>query len=235
MQDLYTVKIKDGKATLMLEVQTNVKPKKFTSDGRPLPEESNYIDTASAFRNIQNYFLTQKGKAAKRMYLIWSLGVAGNMRIGELLTLTWNDFFDDNGNFKKSFILQGSERHSERVIYITKIMKVSINQYLNNTMPENLSQKLFYSQKVNSTTSKVFATRLSKQLGDASELCGYKRVISYGLKKSFIAIYNQCKNCQSNNLSLFSSLNDNKELTYSIVTEKALKEAYELVSNYLIS
>ena len=235
MRDLYTVKIKDGKATLMSEIPENIKPKRFTSDGRPLPEESNYIDTASAFRNIQNHFLTQKGKAAKRMYLIWSLGVAGNMRISDLLTLTWKDFFDDSGNFKKSFILQGSERHSERVIYITKIMKVSINKYLNNTMPENLSQKLFYSQKVNNSAPKVFATRLSKQLGDASEFCGYKRVISYGLKKSFVAIYNQCKNCQCDNLSHISSLNDNKELTYYIVPEKALKEAYELVSNYLLS
>lgn len=230
MQDLYTVKIKDGKVVLMPEMKENIKPKKFTSDGRPLPEESNYIDTASAFRNIQNYFLTQTKKAEKRMYLVWSLGVSGNMRIGELLTLTWNDFFNTDGSFKKNFIL----KDSGRTVYITKIMKVSINQYLNNTMPENLSQKLFYSQKSNSKP-RVFALRLSRQLGNASEICGYKRVISYGLKKSFVAIYNQCKSCQNDNLSLISSLNDKKELTYSIVTEKALKEAYELVSNYLLS
>jgi integrase/recombinase XerD len=74
------------------------------------------------------------------------------MRVGEVASLTYGDVVDSSGAVKAEIRLSAAQTkgNQARIVFVNERLRKELELYCRRYLPNNLNQKLFYSQKANS-------------------------------------------------------------------------------------
>lgn len=119
----------------------------------------------------------------KMMFLI---GINVGLRASDLITLKWNFFFDNNGNFKEFYTLQPKKTRKQKKfvkLYFNNAVKKAVADYIIEYPVEDMNEHLFKSRKGDGA---ITERALWKIVVDAAAEAGIrKNVGSHSLRKTF--------------------------------------------------
>lgn len=123
---------------------------------------------------------------AYRNKMLFVIGINISLRASDLITLKWNFFFDDNGNFKDFYTLQPKKTKKQKKfvkLFFNQAVQKIIMDYVTEYPIENMDEYLFKSRKGNgSITEKA----LWKIVVDVTDDAGIKKNVgSHSLRKTF--------------------------------------------------
>lgn len=123
---------------------------------------------------------------AYRNKMLFVIGINISLRASDLITLKWNFFFDDNGNFKDFYTLQPKKTKKQKKfvkLFFNQAVQKIIMDYVTEYPIENMDEYLFRSRKGNgSITEKA----LWKIVVDVADDAGIKKNVgSHSLRKTF--------------------------------------------------
>ena len=119
-----------------------------------------------------------------RNYLLITLGLNTALRISDILSLTWEDLYDEGiGTYRKHIHIIEQKTGKTTRIYMNQSIQEALDWYAQSTW-FNQSKWIFWSQgNVDKHISRMQAHRIVKQ---AAEYCNMEGVIScHSLRKSF--------------------------------------------------
>lgn len=127
-----------------------------------------------------------KRKIAYRNKLLFLIGINISLRASDLVTLKWNFFFDDNGDWKDFYTLQPKKQRKQKKfvkLYFNQAIKKVILDYIEQYPIQNMNEHLFKSRKGDGS---ITERALWKIVVDAAEEAGVnKNVGSHSLRKTF--------------------------------------------------
>ena len=119
----------------------------------------------------------------KMMFLI---GINIGLRASDLVTLKWNFFFDNNGNFKEFYTLQPKKTRKQKKfvkLYFNNAVKKAVTDYIKEYPIEDMNEYLFKSRKGDNHITEISLGRIIK---DTAEEVGIeKNICSHSLRKTF--------------------------------------------------
>jgi integrase len=119
----------------------------------------------------------------KMMFLV---GINLSLRASDLVTLKWNFFYDNNGEFKDFYTLQPKKTRNQKKfvkLYFNKVVKKAITDYIEEYPVFDMDEYLFKSRKGNGA---VTEKSLWKIIVDVAAEAGItKNVGSHSLRKTF--------------------------------------------------
>lgn len=123
---------------------------------------------------------------AYRNKMLFLIGINISLRASDLITLKWNFFFDNNGNFKDFYTLQPKKQRKQKKfvkLFFNQTVKKAITDYVEEYPILDLNEYLFKSRKGDSSISE---RALWKIIVDATAEAGInKNVGSHSLRKTF--------------------------------------------------
>lgn len=123
---------------------------------------------------------------AQRNKMMFLIGINISLRASDLITLRWNFFFDDDGNFKDFYTLQPKKQRKQKKfvkLFFNQVVKKAILDYVKEYPIEDMNEYLFKSRKGDGSISE---RALWKIIVDATSEAGIdKNVGSHTLRKTF--------------------------------------------------
>lgn len=130
------------KKTQLTHTKTLVKEKCMSKQAKTL--------TLAELRRVLDYVATRKHAARNRAMLLTTY-YAG-LRVGETASLRLNDVVDASGSIRNEVRLSAAQTKggNARTVFINEKLRKELETYIKFYNPNNLQQKLFYSQKKSS-------------------------------------------------------------------------------------
>lgn len=123
---------------------------------------------------------------AARNKMLFLIGINISLRASDLVTLKWNFFFDNEGNFKDFYTLQPKKQRKQKKfvkLYFNQALKKAITDYIEEYPIQDMNEYLFKSRKGDGAISE---RALWKIIVDATADAGInKNVGSHSLRKTF--------------------------------------------------
>lgn len=123
---------------------------------------------------------------ACRNRMLFLIGINIGLRASDLITLKWNFFLDDNGDFKEFYTLQPKKTRKQKKfvkLYFNNAAKKAVIDYINEYPVDNTDEYLFKSRKGNGA---ITERALWKIIVDAASDAGIKKNVgSHSLRKTF--------------------------------------------------
>lgn len=126
------------------KVKNNPENSNFTSQGKPKAQAANSIKTLEEIEKIKKYF---EGRKEYRNYCLFIIGITTGYRIGDLLSLKFCDFFNEDYSFKKEIDIVEQKTNKRRKMSIIESVKKAVNLYINQIKYFELYEYVFKSQK----------------------------------------------------------------------------------------
>ena len=106
--------------------------------------------TQTELRRVLDY-VTARKHAARNRAIVMTTFLSG-MRVGEVASLTYGDVVDGSGVVKAEIRLSAAQTkgNQARIVFVNERLRKELELYCRRYLPNNLNQKLFYSQKANS-------------------------------------------------------------------------------------
>lgn len=127
-----------------------------------------------------------KKQIAARNKMLFLIGVNVGLRASDLITLKWNFFFDNDGNFKDSYTLQPKKTRKAKKfvkLYFNQVVKKAVADYIEQYPIQDMEEYLFKSRKGDGHITEISLGRIIK---DAAEEIGIERnICSHSLRKTF--------------------------------------------------
>ena len=127
-----------------------------------------------------------KKQIACRNKMLFLIGINISLRASDLITLKWNFFLKDNGEFKEFYTLQPKKtrKHKKFVkLYFNQAIKKAIADYIEMYPIEDMNGYLFKSRKGDGHITEISLGRIIK---DTAEDAGIeKNICSHTLRKTF--------------------------------------------------
>lgn len=231
----------DGESYLVNEVTMRTK-KSGKTEVQPFrnPED---------IRNMLNYFREHK---MYDEFLTFVFGMLLARRIGDVLTLKWSDFYEENGQ-KKEILNTLIEQKTDKTIdiSITKVLWKYIDWYceITNTTPmEKFNKDIFwckqkadlgkkYSKKEYAYAIRKQADSFRHQFKKAADVFGIKDVSTHSLRKTFGYIAHQMNQYDPDNLFVLQTTLGHESIETTkryigVIRDKAV-DMFNDVSQYL--
>lgn len=157
----------------------------FKSDGKRKARAADSIRSYDDFKAMQDYFWSH-GKI--RDWMMWTIGVSLGLRISDLLSLKFENFFEsDRATFREKIHISEQKTGKINDLLITEAVKHAILTYCESIKYQfDLGDYLFPSRK---TKGKMYEEYGWKILSDAGKAIGLPLVIgSHTMRKSFANI-----------------------------------------------
>ena len=141
----------------------------------PIRDKKSLLEFKEYYREV---------KPMPRNYLLITLGLNTALRISDILSLTWEDLYDEGiGTYRKHIHIIEQKTGKTTRIYMNQSIQEALDWYAQSTW-FNQSKWIFWSQgNVDKHISRMQAHRIVKQ---AAEYCNMEGVIScHSLRKSF--------------------------------------------------
>ena len=123
---------------------------------------------------------------ACRNKMMFLSGINIGLRASDLVTLKWNFFFDNNGNFKEFYTLQPKKTRKQKKfvkLYFNNAVKKAVTDYIKEYPIEDMNEYLFKSRKGDNHITEISLGRIIK---DTAEEVGIeKNICSHSLRKTF--------------------------------------------------
>lgn len=135
---------------------------RLKSNGIAKAEVVEPIKKVKDIKRIKQYLL---GKANKRDYMLFVVGINVGLRCGDLLQLKINDVMNDDGTFKDKIAIDEEKTDKTRYFKLNESAKESIQIYLDSLKSYDMNDYLFRSRKGNEalrvdSTHKLIKTTL---------------------------------------------------------------------------
>jgi len=119
----------------------------------------------------------------KMMFLI---GINISLRASDLITLKWNFFFDNNGEFKDFYVLQPKKQRKQKKfvkLFFNQAVKKAVTDYIEEYPIQDMNEYLFKSRKGDGAINEKSLWRIVVNV--AAEAGIKKNVGSHSLRKTF--------------------------------------------------
>lgn len=191
------LKVVDGKLSKKEEVRYNKDgsidrrhPNKVvgkSSEVYPFVSEEEIKAVIDVFdKHIEEASNENKRMIAARNKMLFLIGINVGLRASDLITLKWNFFFDNDGNFKDSYTLQPKKTRKTKKfvkLYFNQVVKKAVTDYIEQYPIQDMNEYLFKSRKGDSHITEISLGRIIK---DAAEEVGIERnICSHSLRKTF--------------------------------------------------
>ena len=127
-----------------------------------------------------------KRQIASRNKMLFLIGINISLRASDLVTLKWNFFFDNDGNFKDFYSLQPKKQKKQKKfvkLFFNQAVKKAVLDYTEDYPIKDMDEYLFKSRKGDGAISE---RALWKIIVDAADDAGIeKNVGSHSLRKTF--------------------------------------------------
>lgn len=222
------------------------KPVKHSRTNSPLKSNGQPKATAAEpFRNMddvhkmQKYFLDRK---EYRNYLLVTLGISFALRAGDLLSLTWGDLFDENGDVKNVFYLYEDKTNKRNRITINERCREALITYKNQLVDDVYTDDPIFPSKKrdkNGFPKPLSIQQVNNILRDAAKICGIKEHISsHSLRKTYANYLIKASNGSNDVLYAlqygFNHSDIRVTLRYSGIQEEEVAALREQVGSQLI-
>lgn len=141
----------------------------------PIRDKKSLLEFKEYYREV---------KPMPRNYLLITLGLNTALRISDILSLTWEDLYDESiGTYRKHIHIVEQKTGKTTRIYMNQSIQEALDWYAQSAWFDK-SKWIFWSQgNVDKHISRMQAHRIVKQ---AAEYCNMEGVIScHSLRKSF--------------------------------------------------
>lgn len=158
-----------------------------SSEVYPFTSEEEIKMMIDVFNNrIDNAVTDNQRQIACRNKMLFIVGINVGLRASDLITLKWNFFFNDDGEFKDSYSLQPKKtrNHNKFVkLYFNQAVKKAVSDYIEEYPIQDMNEYLFKSRKGDGS---ITERALWKIVVDATAEAGIdKNVGSHSLRKTF--------------------------------------------------
>lgn len=137
-------------------------------------------------KHIEEASNENKRMIATRNKMLFLIGINVGLRASDLITLKWNFFFDNDGNFNDSYTLQPKKTRKAKKfvkLYFNQVVKKAVTDYIEQYPIQDMDEYLFKSRKGDSHITEISLGRIIK---DAAEEVGIERnICSHSLRKTF--------------------------------------------------
>lgn len=137
-------------------------------------------------KHIEEATNDNKRMIAARNKMLFLIGINVGLRASDLITLKWNFFFDNDGNFKDSYTLQPKKTRKAKKfvkLYFNQVVKKAVTDYIEQYPIQDMNEYLFKSRKGNGHITEISLGRIIK---DVAEEVGIERnICSHSLRKTF--------------------------------------------------
>lgn len=137
-------------------------------------------------KHIENAENDNQRQIAYRNKMLFVIGINVGIRAGDLRTLRWNFFFNENGSRKDSYKIQPEKtrKHKKFVtMHFNKAVEAIIDNYIAEYPIENLNDYLFASRV---GEEPICVRSLGRIIKDAAKEAGItQNIASHSLRKSF--------------------------------------------------
>lgn len=141
------------------------------------------IKNRQALEQFKDFYL--KTKPNPRNYTMIILGLNTAFRISDLLTLTWNDVYEEENNtFRRHISIMEQKTGKERIVAINQTELQTLKRYYEICPPVRMTDYLFQSQKCKGLAlSRYQAYRIVKEAAAGSGL--KEHIGCHSLRKTF--------------------------------------------------
>lgn len=119
---------------------------RLKSNGIAKAETVEPIKNVKDIKKIKQFLL---GKANKRDYMLFVVGINVGLRVGDLLQLKIGDVINSNGKFKDKIVIDEEKTDKTRYFKLNDSAKESIEVYLDSLKDYDMNDYLFRSRKGN--------------------------------------------------------------------------------------
>ena len=102
---------------------------KYKSNGVKKAEVASEIRSYTDFKRMQDYYLSQKGYAGARNWLLLTVGVSIGCRISDIVPLRFCNFFDDDWNFRERVTIYEKKTSKINNCLITESIKAAFDRF----------------------------------------------------------------------------------------------------------
>lgn len=123
---------------------------------------------------------------AHRDKMLFLIGINISLRASDLVTLKWNFFFDNDGNFKDFYTLQPKKQRKQKKfvkLFFNQAVKKAITDYIEAYPIEDMEESLFKSRKGNGALTENALWKII--VNTAADANIKKNVGSHSLRKTF--------------------------------------------------
>lgn len=158
-----------------------------SSEVYPFTTEAEIKAMISVFdKHIDEATTDNQRMIACRNKMLFLIGINISLRASDLVTLKWNFFFDDNGNFKDFYTLQPKKQRKQKKfvkLYFNQATKKAIKNYIDEYPIQSMDDYLFKSRKGDGAISE--RTLWQIVVDTAVDANINKNVGSHSLRKTF--------------------------------------------------
>lgn len=139
---------------------------------------------AQEVRRVLDYIATRK-HAERNRALVYITHLAG-LRVGEAASLRYNDVVDDDKQIRSEIYLSATQTKGgvARTVFVSDKLRKELEAYIRVYTPINISDKLFYSQKI--TSDGFSANTLTQFFHYLYRKCGLVGASSHSGRRGFI-------------------------------------------------
>lgn len=137
-------------------------------------------------KHIEEAINDNQKQIAARNKMMFVIAINISLRASDLVSLKWNFFFDDNGNFKDFYSLQPKKtRKTGKFVklYFNQTIKKAITDYIEEYPVEDMNEYLFKSRKGDGAITERALWKIV--VNTAAEAGIKKNVGSHSLRKTF--------------------------------------------------
>ena len=153
----------------------------------PFNTEEEIKAMIDVFNNrIENASDENKRMIACRNKMLFLIGINISLRASDLITLKWNFFFKDNGEFKDFYTLMPKKTRKQKKfvkLFFNQAVKKSVNDYIKEYPIQDMDEYLFKSRKGDKCICEDVLGRIIKEA--AKEAGIEKNICSHSLRKTF--------------------------------------------------
>ena len=127
-----------------------------------------------------------KRQLAARNKMLFLVGINISLRASDLITLKWNFFLKDNGEFKESYVIMPKKTRKQKkfvTLYFNQAVKKAITDYIEEYPVQNMGEHLFKSRKGDKCITEISLGRIIKDAADEAGI--EKNICSHSLRKTF--------------------------------------------------
>ena len=158
-----------------------------SSEVYPFTSEEEIKAMISMFdKHIEETTDEKKKQIAYRNKMMFLIGINISLRASDLITLKWNFFLKDNGEFKEFYTLQPKKTRKQKKfvkLFFNQAVKKAVTDYIDKYPIEDMNDYLFKSRKGDKCITEISLGRIIK---DTAEEAGIeKNICSHSLRKTF--------------------------------------------------
>ena len=195
--NVITLSVIDGKLGVKPEVRYNKDgsidkrhPNKTageSSEVYPFVSEEEIKGMIDVFdKHIEEAQTENQRMIASRNKMMFLIGINVGLRASDLITLKWNFFFNNDGEFKDSYSLQPKKTKKQKKfvkLYFNQVVKKAVTDYIVEYPIQDMDEYLFKSRKGDNHITEISLGRIIK---DTAEEVGIERnICSHSLRKTF--------------------------------------------------